>query len=59
MMTLERVARCLMVGFVLAVIGSGLLPFLLVFMLIDVNGLTEFDPTPVYTMVSKFIGVGK
>ncbi|MBW5447749.1 hypothetical protein GE107_16970 [Cohnella sp. CFH 77786] len=58
-MTIGRVARCLTVGIVLSIIGIGLLPFLLVFMLIDVNGLTEFDPTPIYTLVNKFIGGSK
>jgi hypothetical protein len=47
---------CLTVVFILAIIGDGLLPFPLVFLLTDVNGLTDIDNMPIYALVSKFIG---
>ncbi len=51
--------RCVTAGLFLAVFAIGLLPFLLVFFLTDVSGLSDLDPTPIYTLVNKFIGGSK
>ena len=58
-MTLMKIVRCMTVGLVLAILAIGLLPFLLVFFLTDVSGMSELaDATPIYTLVNKFIGGG-
>lgn len=54
-MTMAKLARCLSVGFLFAIIGIGLLPFLFVYFLTDINGLTEFDTTPLYVLITKFL----
>lgn len=51
--------RSLTIGLVLAIVAIGLLPFLLVFLVMDASGMSELDPTPIYTLVNKFISWGK
>ncbi|MFC5529389.1 hypothetical protein [Cohnella yongneupensis] len=58
-MTLAKMMRCMTAGLILAILAIGLLPFLLVYFLTDVSGLSDFDTTPIYTLVNKFIGGGK
>ncbi len=58
-MTLAKIARSVTVGLILAILVIGLLPFLLVFFLTDVSGMSEMvDSTPIYTLVNKFIDGG-
>jgi len=40
-MTLVKFMRCMTAGFILAILAIGLLPFLLVFFLTDVSGLSR------------------
>ncbi len=58
-MTLGRFARCFTVGFVFAFIAIGLLPFLLISFLSDINGLTDMDATPLYSLLNKIINYTK
>ena len=58
-MALAKLILCMTVGLILAIVAIGLLPFLLVFLVMDASGMSELDPTPIYTLVNKFIGWGK
>lgn len=58
-LTMAKIIRSMTVGLILAILVIGLLPFLLVFFLTDVSGMSELvDATPIYTIVNKFIGGG-
>lgn len=56
---MATIMRSLTVGLVLAIVAIGLLPFLLVYLISDASGMSELDPTPIFTLVNKFIGWGK
>lgn len=54
-----RMVRSLTFGLAIAVVAIGLLPFLVVFLMSDLSGLIELDPTPFFAFASKFIRWGK
>lgn len=58
-MTFGKLIRSFTVGMVMALLAIGLMPFLLIFLLSDISGLTDFDSTPIVTVVSKFINGSK
>jgi hypothetical protein len=54
-MTMGKFARCLTVGFLLAIFSIGLLPLLLIYNVSEMSGLTEFDASPVLLLITRFI----
>jgi hypothetical protein len=58
-MPLGRFARCMSVGFLLAVLAIGLLPFLAVYILTDASLFTDTDTSPILLFISKFIDGAK
>ncbi|WP_256756633.1 hypothetical protein [Cohnella sp. WQ 127256] len=56
-MTLSKVARNFTVGLIISLLAIGLLPFLFIYFLSDINGLTEIDATPVVTLIRKLTNI--
>ncbi|THF83695.1 hypothetical protein [Cohnella fermenti] len=54
-----RIVRSITLGMVIAVLAIGLLPFLLVYALSDMNGVIDLDSTPFCLFLSRFIQRGK
>jgi hypothetical protein len=54
-MTMTKIARCIAVGFLLAILSIGLLPFLSVYNFTEVTGLAEIDTSPLLLFVIKFM----
>ncbi|RUS43560.1 hypothetical protein [Cohnella sp. AR92] len=50
-----RIVRSVTVGMVMALLAIGLLPFLLIYVVSDLNGLMDLDASPIVSVVSRFI----
>lgn len=54
-MTIGKIARSLTVGLLMAIFIFGLLPFMLVYLVVDASELADMDTTPIVTLINKFI----
>lgn len=52
-MTIERLVPCIAVGVLVALLAIGLLPFLVVYVVLDFNGLSEIDASPLLALLNK------
>ncbi|CAM4341126.1 hypothetical protein FHS16_002567 [Paenibacillus endophyticus] len=55
-MTLGQMIRNISIGLILGILAIGLLPFLVIFSWAEMQSLIEFETSPLFMMIGRFIG---
>ncbi|MGO4545817.1 hypothetical protein AB4Z29_13545 [Paenibacillus sp. 2TAB23] len=55
-MTLGQMIRNISIGLIIGIVAIGLLPFLVIFSWAEMQSLIEFETSPLFMMIGRFIG---
>ncbi|MDQ0059749.1 hypothetical protein [Paenibacillus harenae] len=58
-MTVGKMVRNVLLGLIFGVLAIGLMPFLIVFNWAEMLNLAEFEASPLFMLLGRYIGQGK